>query len=53
MERIDLDEMAPEELEFAIKQSKLLFRFNHTEPMSEEYASILNELLDGNIGENS
>ena len=45
--------MAPEELEFAIKQSKLLFRFNHTEPMSEEYASILNELLDGNIGENS
>lgn len=53
MERVDMNEMTPEELEFAIKQSNLLFRLNHTEPMSEEYLSILNELLDGNIGENS
>ena len=53
MERIDLDQITQEELELSIKQSKLLFKFNHTEPMTEEYASILNELLDGNIGENS
>ena len=35
------------------KQSKLLFKLNHTEPMTEEYAALLNELLDNNIGENS
>lgn len=53
MERVDLDQITQEELELTIKQSKLLFKFNHTEPMTEEYALILNELLDGNIGENS
>ena len=53
MERIDLDQITQDELELSIKQSKLLFKFNHTELMTEEYASILNELLDGNIGENS
>ena len=53
MERIDMDEMSQEEIGFMMEQSNLLFKFNHTEPMTEEYASILNELLDGNIGENS
>ncbi len=53
MERIDLNKISQEELMKSIEQSKLLFKFNHTEPMTEEYAEILNELLDGNIGENS
>ena len=53
MERIDLDKISQEELMKSIEQSKLLFKFNHTEPMSEEYAELLNELLEGNIGENS
>ena len=53
MERIDMNGMSQEEIEFMREQSKLLFKFNHTEPMTEEYVSILNELLDGNIGENS
>lgn len=53
MKRIDLDKISPEELMKSIEQSKLLFKFNHTEPMSEEYAEILNELLEGNIGKNS
>ena len=53
MERIDLDKISQEELMKSIEQSKLLFKFNHTEPMTEEYAEILNELLEGNIGENS
>ncbi|AMD17725.1 galactoside O-acetyltransferase [Methanobrevibacter sp. YE315] len=53
MERVDLDEITQEELELSIKQSKLLFKFNHTEPFTEEYVRLLNELLDGNIGENS
>ena len=53
MERVDLEKISQKDLEFSIKQSKLLFKFNHTEPMTEEYAALLNELLDGNIGENS
>ena len=53
MERIDLDNISQEENELLLKQSKLLFKFNHTDPMTEEYAKLLNELLDGNIGENS
>ena len=48
-----MDEMSQEEREFMMEQSKLLFKFNHTEPMTEEYFLILSELLDGNIGENS
>lgn len=35
------------------KQSKLLFKLNRTESMTEEYNSHPNELLDNNIGENS
>lgn len=53
MERIDLNNISTEEIELLNKQTKLLFKFNHTEPMTEEYVSLLNELLDGNIGENS
>ena len=53
MQRIDLDKISPEELMKSIEQSKLLFKFNHTEPMSEEYGEILSELLEGNIGKNS
>lgn len=52
MERIDLNEISQEELELSINQSKLLFKLNHTEPMTEEYDLILKELIN-NIGENS
>lgn len=53
MERVDLDKITQEERELMFKQSKLLFKLNHTEPMTEEYAALLNELLDNNIGDNS
>jgi len=53
MERIDLDKISQEERNLSIKQSKILFKLNHAEPMSEEYTALLNELLDNNIGENS
>ena len=49
MQRVDLDKISQEEMELMFKQSKLLFKLNHTEPMTEEYDSLLNELLDGNI----
>ena len=53
MERVDLNKITQEEQELMFKQSKLLFKLNHTEPMTEEYTALLNELLDNNIGENS
>ena len=34
-------------------QAKLLFKLNHTMPGTEEYMSVLNELLEGRIGEGS
>ena len=48
-----MDKMSQEERDLMMEQSKILFKLNHTEPMTEEYDSLLNELLDGNIGENS
>lgn len=53
MERIDMNKMSQEELDLYNKQRNVLFKLNHTEPMTEKYATLLNELLDGNIGENS
>ncbi|MBE6493712.1 MAG: galactoside O-acetyltransferase [Methanosphaera stadtmanae] len=50
---VDLSKMSQEEITESVKQTKLLYKFNHTEPMTEEYNQILKELLDNNIGENS
>lgn len=52
-ERVDMRELSSEELELSIKQSQLVFKLNHTMPMSDEYAEILNELFGDNLGENS
>ena len=51
--RVDMREISPEELELSIKQSQLVFKLNHTMPMTEEYDEILNELFGDNLGENS
>ena len=53
MERIDLNNISQEEMELSLKQTKILFKLNHTEPMTEKYDSLLRELLNNNIGENS
>ena len=52
-ERVDMREMSPEELELGAKQSQLVFKLNHTMPMTEEYNEVLNELFGDNLGENS
>lgn len=52
-ERVDMREMTPEELQAGIEQSQLVFKLNHTMPMTEEYAEILKELFGDNLGENS
>ena len=50
---VDMEEMKPEDLEKMGKQSELLFKINHTLPMSEEYNTLINELFESNIGKNT
>ena len=52
-ERVDLRVSHPEELEKARQQAQLIFRLNHTMPMTEEYAQLLKELLGDRLGEGS
>ena len=51
--RVDLSNITQEELEKSIKQTQLLFNVNHTMPMTEEYNSLINELFEKGIGQNS
>ena len=52
-ERIDMDDITDDELEEAFKINELLFKLNHTMPMTPEYEHVLKELFGDNIGENS
>lgn len=51
--RLDLNEMNEEHIVEISCSNDLLFELNHTNPNSKKYQVLLNELLDGNIGENS
>ena len=52
-ERVDMREMSEEELIKAAEMAEIVFKLNHTLPNSEEYDSLLKELLGDNLGENS
>lgn len=52
-ERVDMDELPAEELEKYARQGELVFKLNHTMPMTPEYDEILKELFGDNLGENS
>lgn len=52
-ERVDMDELPEEELEKYARQGELVFKLNHTMPMTPEYDEILKELFGENLGENS
>lgn len=43
--RIDCANQSPEELALAKKQAQLLFRLNHTMPMTEEYDELVREIF--------
>jgi len=51
--RVDMREMTPEEIAEGQRGMQLMFRLNHTEPMTEEYFSILKELFGDRLGEGS
>ena len=53
VERGDMDLMTEEELQESFRQSQLLFKLNHTMPMTPEYDEVLKELMGDNLGENS
>lgn len=52
-ERVDLRISHPEDMEKSRKQAQLLFKLNHTMPMTEEYSDIMHELFENRIGEGS
>jgi acetyltransferase-like isoleucine patch superfamily enzyme len=41
----------PEAYKVGTKNAQLLFKLNHTMPMTEEYSKVVQELFDGRIGE--
>lgn len=51
--RIDLRQHDPEEAARGRRNAELVFRLNHTMPMTEEYTDILHELFGENLGERS
>lgn len=51
--RVDMRKTTPEEMEQAKRMMQLMFRLNHTEPMTVEYADILKELFGARLGEGS
>ena len=52
-ERVDLRNSTPEENEQRKQQTQLIFKLNHTMPMTEEYAGILQELFKDRLGAGS
>lgn len=52
-ERVNMDELSEEELLKYARQGELVFKLNHTMPMTPEYDEILKELFGDNLGENS
>lgn len=52
-ERVDMRIPNPAASENGKYQAQLVFKLNHTMPMTEEYAELLNELFENHIGEGS
>ena len=44
-ERVDMDNLSEEELQEAFKMNEILFRLNHTMPMTPEYGEVLRSFL--------
>ena len=47
---VDMRELSAEDREKGRKMTELLFKLNHTMPMSAEYNAVLKELFGDNIG---
>ena len=49
-ERVDMREMTEEEMIKAGEMAEIVFKLNHTFPNTDEYNSLLKELLGDNLG---
>ncbi|MGI6736232.1 MAG: acyltransferase [Anaerovoracaceae bacterium] len=49
--RVDMRKMTDGDRERQARERRLLFRLNHTEPMTEEYGAVLRELFGDRLGE--
>ena len=52
-ERVDLRVPHPADTEKGKQQAQLIFKLNHTMPMTEEYAEVLKELFEDRLGAGS
>ena len=52
-ERVDLRIPHPEDMEKGKRQAQLIFKLNHTMPMTEEYVDVLKELFEDRLGDGS
>ncbi|MBQ2665391.1 DapH/DapD/GlmU-related protein [Methanobrevibacter sp.] len=52
-ERVDMRKMSEEDMAEAFRMSEIVFKINHTMPNTDEYNSLLKDLLGDNLGENS
>ena len=52
-ERVDLRIPHPADVEKRKRQAQLIFKLNHTMPMTEEYADVLKELFEDRLGAGS
>lgn len=52
-ERIDITNLTDDELQEVFRMKQLLFKLNHTLPMTPEYDEVLREIFGDNLGENS
>ena len=52
-ERVDLRIPHPADAEKGKRQAQLIFKLNHTMPMTEEYADVLKELFEDRLGAGS
>ena len=51
--RVDMDLMTEKDSQESFRQTQLLFKLNHTMPLTPEYDEVLKELLGDNLGKNS
>lgn len=51
-QRIDPEQLTPEEHAEGIRQAQVLFRLNHTMPFTEAYDGLVRELFGDNLGHN-
>lgn len=52
-ERVDLRISHPADMEKGKQQAQLVFKLNHTMPMTDEYTEIMHQLFENRIGEGS